>query len=40
MVFTVLQQRRAGRLAAVRPEQEGEPFIAPGLPSASGATRG
>jgi spermidine/putrescine transport system permease protein len=39
MVFTVLQQRRAGRLAAVRPEQEGEPFIAPGL-SATEAARG
>ena len=40
MVFTVLQQRRAGRLAAVRPEQEGEPLIAPGLPSAAEAGRG
>jgi spermidine/putrescine transport system permease protein len=40
MVFTVLQQRRAGRLAAVRPEQEGEPLVAPGLPSAAGAARG
>jgi spermidine/putrescine transport system permease protein len=40
MVFTVLQQRRAGRLAEVRPEQEGEPFIAPGLPSAAEAGRG
>jgi len=40
MVFTVLQQRRAGRLAAVRPEQEGEPFVAPGLTSATSAARG
>jgi spermidine/putrescine transport system permease protein len=39
MAFTVLQQRRAGRLAAVRPEQEGEPFIAP-LPSATEPSRG
>jgi len=40
MVFTVLQQRRAGRLAAVRPEQEGGPLVAPPLPSATETARG
>ena len=27
MVFTVWQQRRAEKLAAVRPEQEGDPVV-------------
>jgi spermidine/putrescine transport system permease protein len=41
MLFTVWQQRRAERLAAVRPEQEGEPFVGtPAFPPAPGAAGG
>jgi spermidine/putrescine transport system permease protein len=41
MVFTVWQQRRAEQLAAVRPEQETEPFAGtPAFPPAPGAAGG
>jgi spermidine/putrescine transport system permease protein len=40
MVFTVWQQRRAERLASVRPEQEGDPVIASPLPPAPGVAGG
>jgi spermidine/putrescine transport system permease protein len=41
MFFTVWQQRRAERLAAVRPEQEVEPFAGtPAMPPAPGAAGG
>jgi spermidine/putrescine transport system permease protein len=41
MVFTVWQQRRADRMAAVRPEQEAEPFAGtPAFPPAPGAAGG
>ena len=40
MVFTVLQQRRAERLAAVRPEQEEEMTTAPMTPPAAGTAGG
>jgi spermidine/putrescine transport system permease protein len=41
MAFTVLQQRRADRMAAVRPEQEGMPYAgAPAVPPAPGAAGG
>jgi hypothetical protein len=41
MFFTVWQQRRAERMAAVRPEQEVEPFAAtPAMPPAPGAAGG
>jgi spermidine/putrescine transport system permease protein len=41
MGFTVWQQRRAERMAAVRPEQEGEPFAgAPAPPPAPGVAGG
>jgi spermidine/putrescine transport system permease protein len=39
MLFTVWQQRRAEQLAAVRPEQEGEPLTGPGA-LAAGTARG
>jgi spermidine/putrescine transport system permease protein len=39
MLFTVWQQRRAERLAAVRPEQEGEPLTGAGA-LAAGTARG
>jgi spermidine/putrescine transport system permease protein len=41
MVFTVWQQRRAEQMAAVRPEQETEPFAGtPAFPPAPGAAGG
>jgi spermidine/putrescine transport system permease protein len=41
MGFTVLQQRRAERLAAIRPQQEDEPFVGgPAFPPAPGAAGG
>jgi spermidine/putrescine transport system permease protein len=40
MLFTVWQQRRAERLAAVRPEQEGEPLTPLAMPPAPGAAGG
>jgi hypothetical protein len=41
MAFTIWQQARAEKLAAVRPEQETEPFPAtPAMPPAPGAAGG
>jgi spermidine/putrescine transport system permease protein len=41
MFFTVWQQRKAERIAAVRPDQEGdEPFLTPSLPPAPTAAGG
>jgi spermidine/putrescine transport system permease protein len=41
MVFTVWQQRRAERMSAVRPEQEGTPYAGtPAVPPAPGAAGG
>jgi spermidine/putrescine transport system permease protein len=40
ILAVIWQQRRAERLTAVRPEQEGEPFMSPALPPAPGAAGG
>jgi spermidine/putrescine transport system permease protein len=40
MAFTVWQQRRAERMAEVRPEQESEPFMGAPMPAAPGAASG